>query len=130
MTPRGDTRSRSFSVHRLIYVSSAGRFFVKVSVNSRDTEVGPGDKTPKGGAREVTFQGGKIVGHSQKGGGAGQMVIRFDSSYASCTVDAAYGKPPGKHVTFTNRRGKQMELLSVTNSGESCSIRDGNALAN
>jgi hypothetical protein len=129
MTPRGE-RNFSFAVKRLIYVSGNGRFFVKVSVNSRNTEVAPGDKTPKGGARDVIFQGGKVVGMAQQGAGAGRMIISFDQNYSSCTVQAAFGKPQGQRIIFTNRKGRQVELLSVTNSGESCSIREGNAFAN
>lgn len=130
--PNGRERHSAFTVNRTIYVSGAGRFFVKVSVAARDREVGPGDKTPGGGARNVTFTGGKIVGFSERGRGvgAGRMIISFDPSYSSCTVNVGFGTQPGKHLSFRNRKGRQVEVLDFHFSGQSCSIQNGNAFAN
>lgn len=130
MTPRGERQSPSISVSRLIYVSGNGRFFVKATINTHSAEVAPGEKTPHGGARDMMFSGGKIVGTAQRGAGAGRMMISFDQTYSSCSVHVMYGKPPGQRVMITNRRGVRVELLGVTYSGQSCSIRDGNAFSN
>jgi hypothetical protein len=126
MTPRGEREGSPISVHRLI--SSAGRFFVKASYDSRTSEAAPGDKTPRGGAREVTFSGGKIIGFGQLGAGAGRMIVSFGQGYQSCRVNVLYGLPKGRHPTY-QRHGVMVELLEVAHSGESCSIREGNAVA-
>lgn len=130
MTPRGQRRSPPFQFGRTIYVSGAGRFFIKASRNGHDAEVAPGDRTPQGGARDMHFSGGKIVAMAQRGTGAGRMIISFDSSYSSCSVHISYGKPNGQSVSFRNRRGVPIEVLDVSYSGERCAIRDGNAFAN
>ena len=130
--PNGRERHSAFTVNRTIYISGAGRFFVKVSVATRNAEVAPGDKQPHGGARDVTFSGGKIIGFAErgKGAGAGRMIISFDPSYSSCTVNVSFGTQPGKHLNFRNPKGMQVEVLDFHFSGESCSIHDGNAFAN
>jgi hypothetical protein len=128
MTPRGEREASPVSVHRLIYISSAGRFFVKATYDARSSEAAPGDKTPPGGARDVTFSGGKIIGFGQLGAGAGRMIVSFDRAYTSCRVNVLYGLPKGRHPTY-QRHGVTVELLEVTHSGESCSIRQGNAVA-
>jgi hypothetical protein len=130
MTPRGERHSPAIPISRTIYVSSTGRFFVKASRNSHEAEVAPGDKTPRGGAREMRFSGGKIVAMAQFGAAAGRMIVSFDSSYSSCSVHISYGKPNGQSVSFRNRRGVPIEVLDVSYSGERCAIRDGNAFAN
>jgi hypothetical protein len=130
MTPRGERQSPPFQFGRTIYVSGAGRFFVKASRNGHNAEVAPGDRTPQGGARDMRFSGGKVVAMAQRGTGAGRMIISFDQNYTSCRVHINYGKPAGGHASFTSRRGVEIEVLDVVYSGQSCSIRDGNAFAN
>jgi hypothetical protein len=130
MTPRGERQSPQIPISRTIYISSAGRFFVKASRNSHDAEVAPGDKTPRGGARDMRFSGGTIVGMAQFGAAAGRMIISFDPGYSSCNVQITYGKPNGQRATFRNRRGLEIEVLDVRYSGQTCSIRDGNVFAN
>ena len=128
MTPRGERRNSTTSVQRLIYVSTAGRFFVRASYNSRTSEAAPGDNTPGGGARDWIFSGGRIIGFGEKDAGAGRVIISFDRGYQSCSASVLYGKPRGQHITV-KRRGVTFELLEVKHSGEACSIREGNAFA-
>jgi hypothetical protein len=134
MTPRGEKQSPQFTQQRTIYVSTAGNVFIKSRAEgaqgTKEAEMAPGDKTPVGGDREVHFVGGKLVAIAQRGSGAGRMVISFDPSYSSCSVDVTFGRPAGEKMTFRNQRGVMVELLGVTFSGQRCSIRDGNAFAN
>ena len=133
MTPRGERQSPQFNQQRTIFVSSAGNVFVKSAVEgpggTNEAELAPGDKTPKGGAREVHFAGGKLIATAQRGKGAGRMMVSFDPSYSSCSVDLTFGRPAGERMTFRNRNGVLVELLGVTYSGQRCSIQDGNAFA-
>jgi hypothetical protein len=130
MTPRGERRSPQIAMTRTIYISTTGRFFIKASRNRHEAEIAPGGKTPRGGAREMIFSGGKIVGMAQRGSAAGRLIVSFDSGYSSCRVSVSYGKPANGRATFRGRRGFEIEVLDVTYSGETCSIRDGNVFAN
>jgi hypothetical protein len=109
MTPRGEKQSPRFNQQRTIYVSSAGNIFIKAAVEgprgTREAEMAPGDKTAKGGARDVQFVEGKLVAMAQKGSGAGRMVISFDPSYSSCSVELTFGRPAGEKMTFRNAKG-------------------------
>jgi hypothetical protein len=133
MTPRGEKQSPRFNQQRVIYVSSAGNVFIKSAVEgpggTKEAEMAPGDKTPKGGARAVQFVDGKLVAMAQRGIGAGRMVVSFDTSYSSCSVDLTFGRPAGEKMMFRNPRGVMVELLRVTYSDRRCSIQEGNAFA-
>jgi hypothetical protein len=130
MTPRGERQGPPVPMRRTIYVSTAGRFFVRASRGGREGEAGPGDRTRRGGARDMRFSGGKIVSMVERRAGAGRMTISFDRDYTSCNIDFLFGKPTGRRDFFINRRGKRRELLGITHSERTCSIRNGNAFAN
>lgn len=123
------------SIEQLFYVSSAGRIFVKRTVTgrrgTRGGEVGPDDSTTNAGAaRSASFQGGKLVSIASRGGGAGRTIVSFDPSYSSCTADQQYGKPEGQAMMRRGPRGGVAELVSTSFSGQSCSIAEGNQVAN
>lgn len=134
MTPRGEKQSPRFSQQRTIYVSNAGNVFVKSAVEgsggTKETEMAPGDKTPNGGGREIHFVRGKLLGMARTGPGAGRMIVSFDPSYSSCSVELTFGRPAGEKMASRNSKGELVELLGVTLSGQRCSIQDGNAFAN
>jgi hypothetical protein len=129
MTPHGERQSRSVPMRRTIYVSTAGRFFVRASHGRREGEEGPGDRTHRGGAREFRFSDGKVISMVERRAGAGRMTISFDRDYTSCSIDFLFGKQIGQGGFFTNRRGFRVKLLSVAHSERTCSIRSGNAFA-
>lgn len=129
--PDGRMVTGGGNVQQLFYVSSAGRIFVKRIAGGRSGEAGPGEaRTNDGTARSASFQGGKLVAIANRGGGAGRTVVSFDPSFSSCTVDVQYGKPEGQAVTRRGPRGGMLELISTSYSGQSCSIADGNQVAN
>jgi hypothetical protein len=134
VAPNGKVFTPTVSQSRTIYVSSAGRFFVKGSVSSRNGsethEVAPGDRTPAGTARSMGFEGGKIVGMAVlKTGAAGRMVISFDQGYSTCSVDVMVGRPGPNPMTVRAPNGVPLEVRSQIISGQSCSISDGNPFA-
>jgi hypothetical protein len=133
MTPRGEKQSPRFNQQRIIYVSSAGNAFIKSTVEgsrgTKQAELAPGDKTAKGGERDVQFVEGKLVAMAQRGSGVGRLVISFDPNYSSCSVELSFGRPAGEKMMFRNPKGVLVELLGVTYSGQRCSIQDGNAFA-
>jgi hypothetical protein len=134
VAPDGKILTPTVRTQRVIYVSSAGRFFIKyanaAAGGSESGETAPGGKTPSGGARDVRFEGGKIVAMAVlQGGAAGRMVISFDPGYSTCTVDAVIGRS-GRGPTTMRRHGVLLEVRSQSISGQSCSVREGNAFAN
>jgi|KBSMisStandDraft_5_1062788.scaffolds.fasta_scaffold430444_2 hypothetical protein len=131
----GSIVTPSINYQQLLYVSSAGRIFVRLTGQSvrgtRTGEAGPDDTTtPDGDARSASFQGNKIVLMSNRGGGARRMVISFDRNYSGCSVDLAFGKPNGGPFMQRGPRGGMAELISTSFSGQDCSIVEGNAFAN
>lgn len=129
--PDGRIVTGGKSVVQLFYVSSAGRIFVKRIADGQSGEAGPGEATTNSGiARSASFQGGKLIAIANRGGGAGRTIVSFEPSYASCTADMQYGKPEGQTVTRRGPRGGILELISTSYSGQSCSIMDGNQVAN
>jgi hypothetical protein len=134
IAPSGRIFAQTVSSQRVVYVSSAGRIFVRQSYNtprgSESAETGPGEKTPDGGARDVRFEGGKIVAMAAiPGGMAGRMVISFNQSYSTCTVDVTIGRS-GRGPPVMRRGGVLLEVKSRSISGQNCSVREGNAFAN
>jgi hypothetical protein len=125
----------SINFQQLLYVSSAGRIFVRLTGQSargtRTGEVGPDDRsTPDGEARTASFQSNKIVLISNRGCGARRMIISFDQNYSGCSIDLAFGKPGGGPFMRRGPRGGMAELISTSFSGQNCAIVEGNAFAN
>ena len=132
VAPNGKTVTGSVHQQRIIYVSSTGRIFVKASFSgprgNNSAELAPGAPAAGGRARNVSLQNGRLVGIAELDGGrAGRMEIRFDQSFSSCTVSVIVGRSTGKVII--QRHGMTLEIVSQRVSGESCSIRDGNAFA-
>jgi hypothetical protein len=126
----GQTRNVAVAVSHTVYVSSAGRLFER---GSRSTPKGKkqSDNAPDaaqnagGEATGLHFQGNQLVGNTAFAQGARRFVATFDSSFSSCSVAVMFGREGGglkrKGVT-----GEMLTIDSMTASGESCSIRDGN----
>lgn len=128
----GNVISRSVQVRRQIYISSAGRTFVRFEANSgpmsRTKEFGPGESAG-GRARELRFSGGKLVGSTEFASGAAQLVISFDAGYSGCSVDVTFGRSGGAPIRRRGLNGVMYELLKSEISGRTCGIRDGNVFA-
>jgi len=131
-TPDGRTVTPTVMSERIVYVSSAGRVFVRGNrrVDNRrfsggkQTEAAPG----QGGAGTLAFQGNQLVGTAVFSGFARRLTVSFDSGFSSCTANVIYGKSGGPS-TWTSFTGQTHEIISINVSGTSCSIRDGNAFA-
>jgi hypothetical protein len=136
--PGGGVGSRQTNFQSLVYVSSAGRLFMRGtrSVNSRQfsgsrtVEFGPGDNTNKQGlAREMRFQGKQLVGHTAFQSGASQLAATFDAGFANCTLKVMFGKSGGAGMRLTGTDGVVYDVISIAATGETCAIRQGNAFA-
>jgi hypothetical protein len=117
------------NTERIVYVSSAGRVFVRGKRSSpgggSKGEHGPGE----GGSQGVlNFQGNQLVGHAAYHGFARRVVVSFDAGFSSCSTSVVYGKSGGSR-TWKGFDGVVRELLSIGVSAASCSIREGNPFA-
>jgi hypothetical protein len=117
------------SVQKLMYVSTAGRVFVR---NARQgggsvatNEIAPGavDGAPR-------IVGDTIVGTLGLISGATRLVVSFDGSFSSCTASLIVGGESGRAITWKSVRG---DVLTATGpmvvSTPSCSVQSGNAFA-
>jgi hypothetical protein len=132
MAKGADGRSTSFSNinTRMIYISSAGRTFLRMRVgsagrsNARQGELGPDD----GGSRgSVRLEGNRLVGVESFQSGARQYVATFDASFASCTLTIIDAKGDGGTIRRRGPNGAMYEVSNVSTNSPSCSIQAGNA---
>ncbi|MDO9299513.1 hypothetical protein [Bradyrhizobium sp.] len=127
---QGQKNFVSSAVSRTVYVSSGGRLFERASRSNKrgkkQTDNAPDTTRNKGGeATGIRFSGNRLIGHTAFAQGARQWVATFDSSFSKCTVAVTFGREGGA----MKRRGIDGVMHtneSMTASGESCSIRDGN----
>jgi hypothetical protein len=124
---------------RTIYVSTAGRLFVRFNLNSnrrhstgRSGEAGPTDKVnADGNARDIHFEGNRLVGTAAfNSGGARQFVATFDSGFSSCTASVVAGKSGSGPMTMKGPDGAMYSVDRMESTGATCSIQSGNAFAN
>ena len=129
----GQSRNVSINSSRLIYVSSAGRLFERASRwrgrMAKQSDNAPDATQNKGGeARGLSFQGGKLVGVIAWAQGAVRYVVSFDGGFSSCSVDVTFGREGGG-LRRKGLNGVMYHIDSETASGQSCSIQEGNLLA-
>jgi hypothetical protein len=131
----GKTVTPQLGASRTIYVSSAGRLFVRASRTnaksgqSRGSDLAPGaTQNSAGEARGLRFEGNKLIGAVAFAQGAGRMIATFDPSYSSCTVDLTYGREAGG-MRRQGVNGVMYTIDSISVTGQSCSIREGNPFA-
>jgi len=114
---------------RTIYISSAGRPFVRAEVagfrRSRSGDRDP-QTTSSGG---VHFEGNRLVGVETFQSGARQFSATFDSNFSSCTLTIIDAKSGGDKIRRRGPDGRMYEIDSSTTSSPSCSIQSGNAFA-
>jgi hypothetical protein len=130
--PDGQARNVNVAVNHTVYVSSAGRLFERSTRASKkgqkQSENAPGASQNSGGeATSLRFEGSKLVGNTAFAQGARRFEASFDSGFSSCTVSVLFGRD----AAGLKRRGIDGVMYTIDSmkaSGESCSIREGNAL--
>ncbi|WP_291853314.1 hypothetical protein [Bradyrhizobium sp.] len=117
---------------RVVYVSSAGRTFLRMQVRSsgkggaRQAETGPGEGGSKGSVR---LEGNRLVGTEGSASGARQYVATFDSSFSSCTLSIIDAKAGGAKIRRRGPDGVMTVIDSVSTGSPTCSVRTGNVFA-
>jgi hypothetical protein len=118
----------TYSVKRVVYVSQAGRAFIRGTTAGRNgamtKEAGP-ERT----AGRVEFNGSTVVVYQVNRGIARRAVVTLDPSFSSCSAAVTVGKS-GPGSTIEGYDGAIYEVISLQSNGANCSIREGNALAN
>jgi hypothetical protein len=127
----GQVINPQIAVNWTIYVSTAGRLFARGarSVGRREgqSDIAPGaTKNKAGEATGVRFVGNKLVGNIAYAMGAVNFVATFDRTFRGCTVQVMYGREGGKMMR-RGLDGVMRQIQSLTASGQTCSVREGNA---
>jgi hypothetical protein len=119
-----------------IYISSAGRPFIRNSMTSRGgsargEQVGVAGTTSAGGARMAQFQGHSLVIVITFNGGARRVQIDFDGNFASCSASVILGKATGagSYTTVSPISGRPIEIQSGAATAVTCATSDGNIFA-
>jgi len=125
--PDGRVKVGTRTETRTIYVSSAGRLFVR---NVRRNDAGATDQQERGpGGGSARFSGNSIVGTIVRTSGAYQFTIKFDSAYQNCNAEMIFGRAAGeRHTRFTSVGGVALEGAGQRSVSTSCSIASGNGL--
>lgn len=133
--PDGRVHSFNTSVVRTVYVSSAGRLFMRHAANSanRRLTTAGGDFGPEGSGAgrggNFSFQGNRLVGVQPYAGGARQITATFDANFSSCTASVIEGHAGSGSFMRKGPGGVRREITNATTSAVSCSIQNGNAFA-
>jgi hypothetical protein len=131
----GQARNVTNANTRTVYISGAGRSFLRMQLTSTRVSRGnrdsrSGDRGPDDTARgSVRFEPGKLIGVETFTNGARQFIATFDSSYSSCTLSVVDAKAGNAAIMRRGPDGAMYKVENVTTGAQSCSIQSGNAFA-
>jgi hypothetical protein len=126
-SPEGQVQNFNTQVSRIVYVSSAGRLFMRHRASSHGNSRG-GDFGPGEGGGSFSFQGNRLVGVLPYGTGARQITVTFDPGFSSCTASVIEGHSAGV-IRRKGPNGVMYEISGASTSSPSCLVRSGNAFA-
>jgi len=121
------TGTTAQTVERTIYISSAGRPFVRQKRSAARTLSIKADSGPESETGRFTFDGNNVVNFISNGSWATRIAMTFDPSFSSCSVAITTGKN-GQNPRSTGMDGGIYEASALDISSASCSMKDGNAL--
>jgi hypothetical protein len=124
----GKSASPTGQFQLIVYISSAGRAFVRASAKA-GTFGGTRERGPEQNSNNVQFEGNNLVLTGASLGVARRILTSFDASFASCTTSVTIGKI-GPDATIVGFDGAVYKVISMLAGASGCSIRDGNALTN
>ena len=132
--PDGTTTPFNTSVTRMIYISTAGRLFMRHTASNaglKATRGGDFDPVAQGAGKggSFSFQGNKMLGVLPYQGGARQISATFDANFSSCTASVIEGNTGSGSFKRKAPNGVVMEISNASTTGVSCSVQSGNAFA-
>jgi hypothetical protein len=115
---------------RQIYVSSAGRLFVRSSAQAngrqQTMDVEPDNNSTLEGPRDGHFEGNQLIVTRARYSGASRVTIDFDRQFTSCAMKFILGRENGAPVLVRGISGTIREIISNTVTSSLCEIQDGN----
>jgi hypothetical protein len=75
------------------------------------------------------FEGNKLVIVNSYPEGAVRMIVSFDPSFSTCSVDVLLARQTGGTIKRRGLDGVVREIVSYNIGNRSCSIREGNPFA-
>ena len=110
-----------------VYISTAGRTFIR-QVNRTRAGSGARDQAPgQNGSRTAVFEGQTMTVFGQTRGGAQRTVVHFEGGFTGCSATTGLGFQSGQtSVSISPITGRRVEMRSLTVTGTSCSVRNGN----
>jgi len=114
---------------RVIYISTAGRLFVKATNNSAKGSTNSQERDPSRSAGNFSFQGNQMVGTEVNSGFARRITVTFDPTFTSCSASAQNGHSGGSRIGVGVDGVSKFEMFSMTPGPVACSVREGNAAA-
>ena len=113
---------------RTVYISSAGRTFLRMQVSghwaTRTGDRGPDEGSSRG---SVHFEGNQLVGVETFLSGARRYTATFDSGFSSCTVNVIDAKSGSANIKRRGPDGAMYDITSASTGAMSCAIQSGNA---
>ena len=134
----GPTTSSSASSQFSVYISEAGRPFVRsdrMSSTRRGTEQkaidsAPGSKIGVSESSGVQFSGNSMILTMRMISGARRITVTFDGGFTSCSATVLNAREGDKPMVIKNRyTGVDREVTSIQSSVTGCSIKAGNVFA-
>jgi hypothetical protein len=129
-----ETRTLNYGIRWSIYVSEAGRLFVRsdrsAGGRSKAIDTAPGGKLGVSVASATQFSGNTMIVTQQFSSGANRITVTFDPSFASCTATHLSGHEGNKPTVLHGRFiGQNIEILASSISITGCSVQTGNVFA-
>ena len=126
-----DLRAVTVGFELQIYVSGAGRPFSRLTVSSRggspgNEQVGTQGESLGGGVRSISANGNSITLQANYGNYARNLRIEAASGGSGCSAQMSVGRESGSTPKAFKSGGRTIEIHSVSVSGVSCSIHQGN----
>jgi len=134
----GPTTSSSSSSQFSVYISEAGRPFVRSDrtlTSRRGTEQkaidsAPGSKIGVSVSSGVQFSGNSMIVTMRMVSGARRITVTFDGGFSSCSATVLNAREGDKPMVIKNRyTGIDREVTSIQSSVTGCSIKAGNVFA-
>lgn len=131
----GDISKSNTSYSLLVYVSSSGRLFTRLSRNNNRRSAS-NNVDPEGGNQRVgagaagnlrsSFEGQQLLIENSMKSGARRIQVTFKPGFSGCNLAVRFGKEGGAEIRHRGMDGRMHNIISTDVSAQSCSIRSGN----
>jgi hypothetical protein len=113
---------------RVIYVSSAGRVFIRVAGGNSGGSNHSFEVSPDAAKGRTDFHGSELTYYSVNQAVVRRISVAFDAAFSGCSASITAGKN-GSSPKWIGFDDAEYYLLAINVGAVSCSIREGNAFA-